>query len=142
MTMTDEMIERAEFVAAVHKLADFYRDHPDIPAPYELTAYVYADISTARLAMHLAGLWSKDYMANSVYYGRDIRGTNGGPGEVSIQIIVPRGQVCERVQTGVRHVEAVPAHDEPVFEWQCSGTDDDVADAAALSRVESSACDR
>lgn len=39
--------------------------------------------------------------------------------EVRAQVIAAKSDVCTRRQTGTHHVEAVPAHDEPVYGWDC-----------------------
>lgn len=41
-----------------------------------------------------------------------------------IEVTVARDKVCEEVQVGTRVVpaqEAVPEHEEPVYEWHCEG---------------------
>ena len=43
----------------------------------------------------------------------------GIPGVKYMEFYSTRQVTCKKVQTGTKHVDAVEAHDEPVFEYQC-----------------------
>ena len=126
------MTDRPEMIASIRALADFLEIHPDVPVE-NILAYSYPSLAQARKATHLSGSWDKSFHGSLVDYDKTI-------GEhVKLSMSVMRSEVCTRIQTGTRHVDTVPAHDEPVYEWKCSPDPDEPdpateADAAALSR--------
>lgn len=120
-----------------------------LPAPFDVSAVSFWKLADGRLgddkltpddardAMTAApGGWSKEYLANYVTYRKDYGGS------VRYDISLNREAVCRRVQVGVKEVPATEARTEPVFEWVCGDDDgaDEIADAAALARIESSPC--
>lgn len=75
------------------------------------------------------GGWRKDIYGPSITYTRKYGSYSNN--EVTVCFEVNREEQCTRVQTGTRHVEevpAVPAHDEPVYEWQCAPDAPDAPD--------------
>ncbi len=115
---------RAGIIRAYRDLADFLEQHPQVPEPWGHMVNVFADLDGARAATHLTGAWHKDYSGDYVAYVKTF-------GPLEFHLNVNRDQVCRQVQAGVKHVEAVEAHDEPVFEWVC-----DEPPAAGAGQVE------
>jgi hypothetical protein len=110
---------RAEMISSIRALASFLEIHPDVPVEYIL-AYSYPSLAQARKATHLSGAWDKSFNGSLVDYDKSIGSC------VKLSMSVMRSEVCTRVQTGVKHVEAVPAHDEPVYEWKCAPENDEL----------------
>lgn len=72
------------------------------------------DTEDARIAMaNMPGGWSKYASQGTMYYAKQIGRT------LRLYFNIDRSATCERVQVGTKHVEAVEAHDEPVYEWRC-----------------------
>jgi hypothetical protein len=107
------MIARDLFISGLRELAGFLDDNPQIPVPVTQDFYVFTDVDAARDMMAGTGTWDKDYNGEYLSYIREFGG-------MDYRITVARDQVCERVQVGVRHVDAQPERDEPVYEWKCS----------------------
>lgn len=72
-------------------------------------------VEVARAAMASApGNWTKKQAEDQIRYEKSY-------GEKLVfSMGIWRSQVCERVQVGTRHVEAIPAREEPVYEWRCA----------------------
>lgn len=119
---------RAEMIRAWRDLSDFFEQHPAVPVPYCEQVDVFADdLAAVRAATHLSGQWDKGYYGSYVAYVKQF-------GPLALHMNVAREKVCRRVQTGTKHVEAVEAHDEPVFEWICD--EPPVADAGQVEAAE------
>lgn len=72
------------------------------------------DVEDARIAMANApGNWRKYNYEGSLAYIKDV----GDP--IRVRLEVDRSRTCTRVQVGTKTVEAVEAHEEPVYEWRC-----------------------
>lgn len=66
--------------------------------------------------------WKKEDHGDLWSFTLNLAGDNPGTRQVMLVLYVYKsaeGTNCQKVQTGTRHVEAVEAHDEPVFEWIC-----------------------
>lgn len=130
--------ERQSIARALHELADDI-GLARMPSPGSVHVYVswrreemtqwdeygndyqdtgYGDAMTAddaREAMRGApGNWEKRINGDRVLYVKSYGD------DVEFTINVQRTDQCERVQVGERHVPAVPAHNEPVYEWRCA----------------------
>lgn len=119
--------QRINFIDGLRAMADFLEQHPQVEVPYSVCGSVYAeDAEQARAMTHLSGHWSKSYSDYNVSYTK--RFTEGSQyiGSVRLEVLVQREQVCERVQVGTKHIEAqvIEAHDEPIYEWICSDTEE------------------
>lgn len=131
--MTDmREAKRADMVLGLMRLAEMLQ-RTNVPLPYDLQVNVYYGTTEqgglgewmtqddARKAMtESPGDWHKSYDAYVSY-------TKQLSDYVTYDINVPRDRVCRQVQTGTRQVpavEAVPAHEEPVFEWVCDDEQD------------------
>jgi hypothetical protein len=118
------MVNLADYAKALRSIADAI-EATEIPYPEYLTLHVFAhnesgeSISqeTARAVMAAwPGGWDKRMTSEFVDYAKYL---DGDRGIISYTIHVDRGAVCERVQTGTRHIPAQEARDEPVYEWVC-----------------------
>lgn len=129
MAETEHEVKRRSIIAGLRELADALEQHPELPTPYGLEVDVFwrtddnarhdgrltqADARGAMAA--LPGGWSKDGLGNYLEYKRAFGD------HVAYALNLNRADVCKRVQVGVRNV---PAHDEPVYEWDCSPGDDE-----------------
>jgi hypothetical protein len=114
------IITREDLIAGIRDLAAFLESHPDVPVDNVL-AYSYPDLGSARKATHLSGHWTKEYAGNLIDYIKSFEP------RVRLSLSVMRSEACKLVQTGTRHVEAVPEHDEPVYGWDCGPDDEKIA---------------
>ncbi len=110
------------WAAGLRELADFAEAHPETFAPYMgLTCNLFPR-TRENFSRQARDLGKANKVDMSSYYGLQ---REFGPH--SVQLLINREQVCERVQTGTRTV-TVPDPDvdvptveieEPVYEWQC-----------------------
>lgn len=111
--------KRTAAIASLHKLADFLEAHPSIELPYTMGGSVFVELHEARAAMKAApGGWSKQVTDNYWIYERSM------PGNVVFSMCVGRAEYCRKIQIGTEHIEAVPAHDEPIYKWDCAPVDE------------------
>jgi hypothetical protein len=119
------MSHATETAKGLHALADAIESGA-LPLPFDVEVNVHwlldgdrhitekPTADTARAAMAaLPGAWNKRYLANYVVYERDFGGS------VVYSINLNREDICRKVMTGTKHVDAIEAHDEPVYEWVC-----------------------
>jgi hypothetical protein len=125
---TPEQIEkfhtdRAAFLRTLAALATFYENHPDLPAPHDggecvlelnFHALYYAAYGL-KLAdvVRAAGGGEKHTFGDTLWLTRDMAGARFNIFAGS------REKICRRVVKGTRHVEATPAHEEEIVEWEC-----------------------
>jgi len=110
----EEQVRRARMVSGLRELADTLEQFPGLPVPF-VSATVYTDsLDQARAARRGIHGWAKRNSAGSAYVTYEKMF-----GQVELGIYVSKSGACERVQVGTTHVEAVEAHDEPVYEWRC-----------------------
>jgi hypothetical protein len=116
---------RQLLTARLRAMADWLDASPGVPVhPYSAVIISYfGELDEARAARESApGGWRKETSEVSSWISYE-HGEQGDDGDMKYQVTyqfnVSKETTCERVQTGVRHVEAVEAHDEPVFGWKC-----------------------
>jgi hypothetical protein len=116
------MSDRTDFIANLRAMAQFLEDNPALPVPYStyLTHYPQS-LEEAREMRNGSFGWEKQNAKDSsfVNFVKKFGGDQFGRGTVAYELAVSKSQTCERVQVDTRHVEAVEAHDEPVYEWRC-----------------------
>lgn len=108
-------MKASEFANALRAVADWYDEHPEVPAPYEAAFNVFVE-SKEMLATiaRLAAPMSKGQSESWFWLRRDL-----GPARVEFN--VPRQQVCERRVVGHRVVpeQHIPEHKVEIVEWDC-----------------------
>lgn len=133
---TEHEAKRQGIIKGLRELADALEATPGLPTPYDvhtdlfwqlddnasLAGRLTQDIARAAMAA-LPGDWSKSSPSTGSYISYD-----RSFGEyVTYSLNIDRADVCRRVQVGTK---TVPAHDEPVYEWEC-GPETDVSVALA-----------
>lgn len=120
---------RSAKINGLRKMADWLEANSDIPIPRALGGCVFLDMSEARDIRKTAHGWTKstteDYFQYTLRFAPDNPEFNGTNYIVYVQ---KSEQTCRRVQVGTKHVEAIEAHDVPVYEWQCEPVKNDEAD--------------
>lgn len=116
---------RADTIQGLRDLADFLEQHPRIGHAVVRADGFFDDAGELRAAIRLTGGWDKRYLPSFAIYTKKFGAT------VELELNIDRDKVCRRVQTGTKHVDAVEAHDEPVFEWICDDGPETTAEAAA-----------
>jgi hypothetical protein len=115
--------DRAEMIAGLRAMADWLEAHPGVAVDRfsPVTMNLFAETEDEARAVRAAapGGWEKDAKGDYLTYARQFSG-EGYRCVVEYQVHVNKRSTCERVQVGTRHVEAVEAHDEPVYEWRCA----------------------
>lgn len=102
----------AELALAAEYIAANADRLPSLRYGINLGAWCYT-IDQVVQAISSPGTWEKSYDSGT---GSAIRHI----GEyVKINAWWSRALTCERKQVGTRHVEATPAHDVPVYTWDC-----------------------
>lgn len=112
--------KRAQAVAGLRALAALL-ENDSVMVPFDIQVDVFWADGQDRLTSEHArdamaaspGGWSKELIGNYVVYRKDLSAT------VSYHLNLDREHVCRKVQTGVRHVPATEARDEPVYDWVC-----------------------
>jgi hypothetical protein len=114
----EEAAERQAKIDGLRALAGWLEANPEVPIPYAIDATVFTDMAEARAIRKHAHGWSKGGSGDWLTYMLSFAGD--GYSGVGYHILVAKADAsCRRVQKGVKHVEAVEAHDEPVYEWVC-----------------------
>lgn len=124
-------LTHAQLSETLRMLADFYDSHPLVPVPQDfnygwLRAYVHKGITPAN---------SKDILRSVGSFTKafeDERMLASVPvGHITLDIMVPRDEVCVRKVVGTRTVPAetvpssyspervIPEHEEEIVEWEC-----------------------
>jgi hypothetical protein len=115
---TQEMKERAAWIAGLRELADWLDQNPDIPYPgyagQQFTVFAHTKQELAELARQVGGRFEKQVTDNWVMLRRTF-------GPHCYEICIARQQVCERRVVGTREVPEVviPAHKAEIIEWEC-----------------------
>lgn len=110
----ETVLDIHEYVAGLRAVADWYEAHPEMPRLDELSvASVSGKEQLARIARALPS-YTEEPVGSLYFVIGDFHG-------VPVKFMVWRTEVCERVVTGKRRVEAsvTPAHEEEVVEWKC-----------------------
>ena len=114
------------FAENLRELADFYAKHADKPwlrPPYHERLLICLGADMFRQAIRDVGACKKevdgDYAAATVTFG-----------PMEVYIFTDRDKVCRKIQTGTKFVpettveaveaKVIPAHEEPVYKWDCS----------------------
>jgi hypothetical protein len=116
--------KRTAAIDGLRQLADMLERTPDVDLPHAMGGAVFVELDEARGYMAASpGGWRKedsgDYWAYVKAY----------PGNVSFTAYVSRENLCRRVKIGTKEVDAVEAHTEDIFKWECAPADE--LDAAA-----------
>jgi hypothetical protein len=115
-------------IARLRAMAQWLEDSPGVPvsefSPVHVSQWTDSvDDARAVMAAHPGG-WSKDTSPTDnyiTYRHGDADPADPNRWNVLYQLHVRKeAGACERVQVGTRRVEAVEAHDEPVWEWRCA----------------------
>lgn len=109
--MTTE--DRDNTIRGLRELADFLESHPLVPAPYKPSLNVFTNTETEIPAIARCASWEKVYLDCWFTLARKFSG------DVTLEVNVPRKQVCRKVRTGERVVPAQPERIVEEFEWVC-----------------------
>jgi hypothetical protein len=101
------------YVRDLRELADWLERHPELDPPSKYNGYYFLH-DKGDLAKYAKSLERAEKDVSGEYF--IVRRKFGS---ILIEALVDRGRVCERVVTGQRRVEAVPAHFEDIVEWKC-----------------------
>ena len=108
---------REEYIQGLRDAADFFESRSDLPVPNlgETMMIFERSLSSAKERSIQMAPCEKVYTESFFHLERKF-----GPHTVSVTW--RRDEVCERKQVGTKHVPAyvVEAHEEPVYEWDCS----------------------
>jgi hypothetical protein len=103
-------------------MADWLEQNENVPTPYScyLSEYVNT-LQEARDIRNGTYGWSKsnDPAMSYITYTKKFEGDEYGRSSVAYEVSISKSKTCERVKVGTRHVDAVPEHDEDVYEWKC-----------------------
>jgi len=113
----------AAWVKGLRDIADLVEKNPDFPiSSYGRTFYAHTlDKTDFKKALKmLPGKKTKAFTNHSIDVTRKF-------GPHSIELTINRGEICKKIQVGVKQVEATPeqiipatpAHEEPIYEWEC-----------------------
>jgi hypothetical protein len=115
--------DRAEMIAGLRAMADWLEAHPGVAVdrfvPVSMTLFAASEDEARAIRAAAPGGWEKDAKGDYLSYARRFSG-EGYRCVVEYEVHVNKQTTCERVQVGVKHVEAVEAHSEPVYEWRCA----------------------
>lgn len=121
------MAEREDFIQALRDLADFFEQHPDVPAPrWQQSISLFASYANPKADMaavaRAMGSAAKNYSDELVTLRKPF-------GEwLELTMHANRDEVCERVVVGTkiipaepkRIIPAQPARTEDIVEWHCT----------------------
>ena len=111
---------RQDKINGIRALADFLEANPDVTLPYNVGINLFVEMAEARDIRKGTYGWRKEADGNYFQYIKDFCPELGKYNNVSLNVYVPKSEdTCKRVQTGTRTVEAVEAHEEPIYEWVC-----------------------
>lgn len=103
-----------ELVTSLRAVADLYEAHPDLPIPYLDPIHAFMSKEEAPVIAHALGRCEK--IADDSFFRLRKK-----LGQLKLDFLVARDEVCERVVVGTKHVPAlhIPAHEEDIVEWKC-----------------------
>ncbi len=115
---------RAEFIAGLYELADWFYSHAECPIPCQCQVDIFAHSKEQFLEMRRqAGCTEKATVGDWMIFRKKF---SGG---VRIDINISKENTCRRIKIGERTVEAKPArtvelpaepeHVEEIYEWRC-----------------------
>lgn len=116
--MSIERTTRDLFISGLREMADFFERHPVVETPYQgFCMNVFLETRSEIEVIARLTSWKKDYSGSWFALRKSF-----GEGALHLDVNVPREQVCRKVVTGTRIVEAQPATlatVENIEEWVC-----------------------
>jgi hypothetical protein len=110
-------MSREEYIQGLRDIADFFEARPDLPTPsFGESIFIWErSLENARERGIQMAPCEKEHTDNYFHLVRKF-------GPHTLKVTWGRDDVCERVQVGTKHVpeEVIPAHDEPIYEWDCT----------------------
>jgi hypothetical protein len=120
---------RAAKIAGLRAMADWLEANPAATMGFSSEVSLWVDLAEAREIRKAApGGWSKGDRDFAVAYSQVFTPDLPEYHQIAYRLYVSKSETCEQVQVGTEHVEAVEAHDKPVFEWRCGPAADDPAE--------------
>ena len=117
MDEQNEQAKRDEMCRGLREVADFLESNPEAPLPSgNLGMWLGSDSKTALAAVaRTEGKWNKEYSSYSFTLSKMFHG-------VRLAYMTSRGEVCERIVVGKKHVPAVflEEREEDIVEWKCA----------------------
>ena len=120
----------AEYANGLRQIANFLESHPEIPLPTN-TLSCYA-MTNKKIAGLVARALSDGGRCEKIFEDSILR-LKRNFGEIELEYIGMRENVCEQVRVGTRVVperyvppqpategQVIPEHEEAVYEWRCS----------------------
>lgn len=110
------MSEREEFIRGLRDFADLLESKGELPFPTYETMYVFMDsIDSVPVVAKAMAPCNKVYSDTSFTLVKEYNK------HLVVKVVWSRDVVCKRVQVGVKEIPAqvIPAHTEPVYEWDC-----------------------
>lgn len=131
----NELDRRRELVASLRDLADFIENVKGVPLPDSCSLSIYRGVLPFENGMHY-GMDTKEGAAlladrigtfNKAYTDSIVTFRKPFGEHASINWLMVRDQVCEKVQVGTvrkaaepeQIIPAKPERDEPLYEWHC-----------------------
>ena len=111
--------DRKEFISGLRWLAAFYDANPNLKTPSALTINVWAADKAELTKFAISGgKWNKVFAGGYFWVSRIF-------GNITLEVNIPRSEVCRQVETGTRIIPARPAEperEEPIYEWVCDAS--------------------
>lgn len=124
--------KRADMIASLQALVNYFKANPEVPVPSYQSFWIN-DCSKEQLEAVAVSKRSKamgNVRKNITEQSYMLHISIGDLDNLTLNYIAERENVCLRKQVGTRIVpatveeviirEAVPEHEEPVYEWECS----------------------
>lgn len=93
-TQTVQTLNRHNFIAGLHELADFLDAHPSVPVPsYIIKMHIFVETKEELAAIARQATWSKEYRDTWFSLCQAF-----GHGVVSFEVNIEREKVCRRVE--------------------------------------------
>lgn len=117
----EEREKRANTVTGLRELADLLEEHDGLPIPHRISVDCFVEaIELKEAARAMPGRAEKNAEGSFFELRKEL-----GAGTVHYMVNVPREEVCERKQVGMKQVvetkvvETGEMVEEPVYEWTC-----------------------
>lgn len=111
-------MDAIRFAKDLRELAAFFESHPDITTPPDLLFSIHCGNKAGLVAVARSiGEFKKEYQDSFFSLRKEF-------GCIRVDWFVTRSEVCSSKIVGVKRVEekVIPAHDEPIVEWECFPT--------------------
>jgi hypothetical protein len=119
----EPMTERAQYIAGLRQIADFYDAHPEVPTPSDNhTNYAVNTDEDARNLAKALGTFKKEYSEDMFTMSKTF-------GSVQARFVFYRKAICKAKVVGVKTIEAEfvpaveaytrPARTVDIIEWDC-----------------------